>query len=90
MSDINTIQTVSSKRRGRPRKCDDRKEYLKEYYQNKKENYKQKYEENKDEVKEYNKSQQEKYRRCYQILKQMIMKNEIPSQYKDEVSLICT
>jgi hypothetical protein len=80
----------NKKKRGRPRKCENRTDYLKQNYQKNKENYKQKYDENKEQIKEYNKSQQEKYRRCYQIIKKMIEKNEIPSSYKDEVNLICT
>jgi hypothetical protein len=106
MSDINAIVQLDSskKNRGRPRKCENRKEYLKEYYkkryqENKKE-YKEKYEENKYDIKlkyEENKDDYiakakevgDKYRNAYRLMKMLYTKDDIPSIYKEEIRKVC-
>jgi hypothetical protein len=119
-----TLQEIPNKRRGRPRKIQDMKEYKQEYnkkkyqenkdkiikknteYQNNrykndeefrekvkennKEYYEKNYEKNKDKIIEHQKQLQHKYRLALNILKKLIQNDKIPSEYKEEVSLICT
>lgn len=95
-----TLQEIPKKKRGRPRIHEDRTEYLKQYQQKKylndeqfrnkmKEKSNINYKENKDEIIAYQKQLQERYRIAFNILKKMKQHNKIPSEYKDEVNVIC-
>lgn len=95
-----TLQEIPKKKRGRPRIHEDRSEYLKQYQQKKylndeqfrnkmKEKSNINYKENKDEIIAYQKQLQERYRIAFNILKKMKQHNKIPSEYKDEVNVIC-
>jgi hypothetical protein len=95
-----TEQLQQKKKRGRPKIHKDRAEYLKQYQQQKylndeqfrikmKEKSNINYKENKDEIIAYQKQLQERYRIAFNILKKMKQHNKIPSEYKDEVNVIC-
>lgn len=98
---LNESQDVSQpKKRGRPKKHNDRSEYLKNYHKEKYENNEEfrnkmkeqssvKYIENKEEIKKCNKQIQEKYRNAYKILKDLFTKDDIPSHYKEQMKQVC-
>jgi hypothetical protein len=127
--EVQSTETLQqTRKRGRPKKIQDMKEYMKDYrkeydkkrykekkdqiikknteYQNNrykndeefrekvkennKEYHERNYEKNKDKIIEHQKQLQHKYRLALNILKKLIQNDKIPSEYKDEVTLICT
>jgi hypothetical protein len=122
MTDINQdieIVQVTPKKRGRPKKITDMKQYMKEYSKKKynedkevatkkieyqknrynndqeykiktKENSKKHYNDNKEQITLNKKELHAKYILALNILKKLIENDEIPSKYKQEVTLICT
>ncbi len=58
--------------------------------ENNKKYYEKNYEKNKDKIIEHQKQLQHKYRLALNILKKLFQNDKIPSEYKDEVTLICT
>lgn len=113
-----TLQEIPKKKRGRPKKIQDMKEYKREYNKKKyqensdvaakkieyqknrykndeevrekvKETNKEYYEKNKDKLTDYQKQLHHKYKLALTILKKLIQNDKIPSEYKDEVTLIC-